>query len=278
MMESHRWSMVVVEFADVENTTRSQCVTCSRQTNQRLQPPPTLSFPRSRKRKRFTNVIIHCYTILLTMLVGTGFIKVYGQMLLTPIVTVATLHQASTTISIEPPRDRRTAVSTLPPLPKFPIRIDCGTTTYVDPITKHRWRGGSSYIQDRSLSRNHHIRSTEKITIPSSLQSHINTTTSNHYNDTWMIMAAAPKRVYRTHKYYRTLKSTDTVMPRKNRTTKFQFNIPVESSVMHNNGSKKNISTATRLTKEANSNVVRVYTVRFHFAETVRSLSTNVVG
>jgi hypothetical protein len=128
------------------------------------------------------------------------------------------------------------------PFPKLPLRIDCGG------IPNARWRGGSSFILDRASSRNYNISDQVKVIVPLSLRrpddlavSSSITIDNSSQMGPWI---AAPEQVYRTHKFFRST----------NQSALFQYHIPVASSY---NGSK----------------VVRVYTVRLHFAETVRCRS-----
>jgi hypothetical protein len=247
-------------------------VNCSVEVNPALQRKRKTLLS-SRRRKLIINRIFDWYnTVALILLVcGGGGIRritlicdlvvVHGQALSSPAATVSTLQHAST----QSQRDRR--IVAFPTItPKFPIRIDCGTSTYIDPKTKIRWRGGASYIQDRSLSRNYRIRSTETITIPSSLLGpNATTVTSNNSmdmeNNTWMLITAAPNQVYRTHKYYQTFRTTAPI-PSNETSAEFQFNVPVESSFMNKSDNLLPGNTA--------SDFMRVYTVRLHFAETVR--------
>jgi hypothetical protein len=190
-----------------------------------------------------------------------GIPVVQGQILPSRTATVSAMHHASTISTAHQSstsHQRTTESFTTAPTFKYPIRIDCGTSTYIDPITKVRWRGGSSYIQNRSLSRNYQIANAETITIPSTLQTP-NVTTSEKSKNRIMMMTitAAPPRVYRTHKYYRTPSTK-----KENSTTGFQFNIPVESSFRN----KSDVIVKQNM----ESDIVRTYTVRLHFAETVR--------
>ena len=128
------------------------------------------------------------------------------------------------------------------PFPKLPLRIDCGG------IPNARWRGGSSFILDRASSRNFNISDQVKVIVPLSLRRPDDLTVSSSITinnssqmGPWM---AAPEQVYRTHKFFRST----------NQPALFQYHIPVASSYY---GSK----------------IVRVYTVRLHFAETVRCRS-----
>ena len=224
----------------------------------------------NQRRKSCTNQSILLNTMMLllvSILELLGRMEVNGQMVPAVATLSSLLHHQHQTTSTNSANDdwmtetssssHRKAASSITKVPKFPIRIDFGTSTYIDPITNFRWRGGSSYIQNRSLAQNHNIPETQTITIPLSLWNNA-TSTTNKFDDT--LMAAAPQRIYRTHKYYRPHKQSADAMLSNNNTVLFQLMIPMESSYTKSETMNK-------------TEVTRVYKVRFHFAETVRSRS-----